>query len=149
MAEKYFDHKEAEGLLPLIGSCLEQARKKQQRIEGLNAELAMAAARIMALGGSVPPYRELLKKRDERDQYTAQLEAVIRKIQETGCLVTDVETGVVDFRSRLGGEEVYLCWKLGEERIAYWHGIDEGFAGRKPLDESPPEEPTQGSTRVQ
>jgi hypothetical protein len=49
MAEKYFDHKEAEGLLPLIGRCLKQAHKQKQHIEGLNAELSLAAARIMAL----------------------------------------------------------------------------------------------------
>ncbi len=46
----------------------------------------------------------------------------------------------MDFPSLREGEEVYLCWKLGEERIGYWHGIEEGFAGRKPLDESPAEE---------
>jgi hypothetical protein len=57
--------------------------------------------------------------------------------------------GLVDFPSLLRGEEIYLCWKLGEERIAYWHGIEEGFAGRKPLDDSPPAEPPPLAPRVQ
>jgi hypothetical protein len=60
--------------------------------------------------------------------------------------VRDLDLGLVDFPSLLEGEEVCLCWKLGEERIAFWHGIEEGFAGRKPLDEpgsgqTPPQGP--------
>jgi hypothetical protein len=148
MAEKHFNLQEAEGLLPMIGSCLEQARRQKQRIEGLDVELSLAAARIIALGGSIPPYRELAKKRAKREQCVTQLEAAVRKIQETGCVVTDLDTGSVDFPSLLAGQEVYLCWKLGEERIAYWHGIEEGFAGRKPLDDSASKAPP-GSSRVQ
>ena len=59
----------------------------------------------------------------------------MNKIQETGCVVKDLDEGLVDFPSLIEGEEVYLCWKLGEEHIDFWHGVDEGFAGRKPLDE--------------
>jgi hypothetical protein len=56
---------------------------------------------------------------------------------------------LVDFPSLRRGEKVYLCWKLGEERIGYWHGIEEGFAGRKPLDDAQPEEEPPMSSRVQ
>ncbi len=77
-----------------------------------------------------------------------QLQDAVTKIQETGCLVKDLDMGLVDFPCRLKGEDVYLCWKLGEERIGFWHGVNEGFAGRKPLDDTLPEEPP-GRKRVQ
>jgi hypothetical protein len=76
------------------------------------------------------------------------LEAV-NKIQETGCVVKDLDTGLIDFPSLLDGQEVYLCWKVGEDRIEYWHGLHEGFAGRKPLDNHPSTGPPPGRPRVQ
>ena len=61
----------------------------------------------------------------------------------------DLEMGLVDFPSLRGGQEIYLCWKLGEERIQYWHGLTEGYAGRKPLDDSLPKEPPDGPVQIQ
>ncbi len=148
MSEKYFNREEAEALLPIIVDRLEQARERKQTIDLLDQELAQAAARIMMLGGSLPPYQDLAKKKAERDRFMAQVEEAVTKIQETGCVVKDLDQGLVDFPSRLEGQEIYLCWKLGEERIGYWHGIDEGFAGRKPLDDSTPDKPPQGTPRV-
>ncbi len=148
MAEKYFKRNEAEELLPIIGDWLEQARKQKQRVEGLDLDFSRAAARIMALGGSVPPSAELTRKKAERETHAAQMVEAINKIQETGCVVKDLDMGLVDFPSLLEGREVFLCWKLGEERIGFWHGIDEGFAGRKPLDDSPPDAPPPGPPRV-
>jgi len=136
VADRYFNRHEAEELLPSIAPELEQVRKRKQTADRLNQELAQAAARIMVLGGSMPPHQDLAKKRAESLRLTAQLQQAVDKIQETGCVVKDVDEGLVDFPSLRDGQEVYLCWKLGEERIAYWHGIEEGFAGRKPLDES-------------
>jgi hypothetical protein len=140
VADRYFNRHEAEELLPSIAPELEQVRKRKQTADRLNQELAQAAARIMVLGGSMPPHQDLAKKRAESLRVTAQVQQAVDKIQETGCVVKDVDEGLVDFPSLRDGQEVYLCWKLGEERIAYWHGIEEGFAGRKPLDESTQED---------
>lgn len=52
-----------------------------------------------------------------------------------GCEIKDLNSGVLDFRTLYKGEEVYLCWELGESGISHWHGLQEGFAGRKPVDE--------------
>ena len=125
---------------------LEQARVQKQKVDGLNEDLAHASARIMVLGGSIPPHNELSRKKTERDEFASQVQDTVSKILETGCLVKDVDEGLVDFPSLLNGEEIYLCWKLGEKRIEFWHGVQEGFAGRKPLDdssldESPPDPP--------
>ncbi len=148
MAERYFNLREAQDLLPLIEPYLEQAQERKQKLEKLDEELAKAGSKIMVLGGSIPPFAELSKKRKERERLLTQLQDAVTKIQETGCLVKDLDMGLVDFPCRLKGEDVYLCWKLGEERIGFWHGINEGFAGRKPLDDTPPEKPP-GRKRVQ
>ena len=55
------------------------------------------------------------------------------RLQRLGVLVKDLDRGLVDFPALREGEEVLLCWQVGEDEIAHWHGVDEGFAGRKPL----------------
>jgi hypothetical protein len=137
MAEKYFSRREAEELLPMIGGCLGEALEQKKKMDQLDEQLSRAAAKIMVLGGSIPPHRELAATRTEREQSLSELQKALVQIQETGCVVKDLDMGLVDFPSLRDGEEVYLCWKLGEERIAFYHGIEEGFAGRKPLDDAP------------
>lgn len=149
MAERYFNRQEAEELLPSVRDWLEQARERKTVTDKLDKELAQGSTRIMVLGGSIPPYAELGRKRTERDQAEAKMLEAINKIQETGCLVKDLDVGLIDFPSLLKGEEVYLCWKVGEPRIGYWHGIHEGFAGRKPLDDPSSEKSPPPRPRVQ
>ena len=67
------------------------------------------------------------------EQEAAGIARCVQAIQELGGLVKDVGEGLVDFPTRREGEEVLLCWKLGEGEIAHWHGLEEGFPGRKPL----------------
>jgi hypothetical protein len=149
MAEKYFNRHEAEELLPVIGQSLEEARKQKRALDSLSADISNAALRIMMLGGSFPPFAELNRKKTQRDKVAEQLAQTVDEIQQTGCLIKDLEMGLVDFPSRRGDEEVYLCWKLGEARIGYWHGIEEGFSGRKPLDEAQSEDEPPRSSRLQ
>ena len=149
MAERYFNREEAEELLPLIQHSLIEARESKEKVEVLDRELSRATTEIMVLGGSLPPYGRLAANRSEREKMAEQLQVALNRILETGCLVKDLEEGLVDFPTLREGEEVYLCWKLGEERIGFWHGIEEGFAGRKPLDGSAPEEPPAGGERLQ
>jgi hypothetical protein len=146
MTDKYFDRREAEELLHTIAPWLEEARDEKQKIETFKVELTQVTSRIMVLGGIFPPLADLLRKKSEHDKAAQHLVEIINRIQETGVVVKDLDVGLVDFPSLLEGEEIYLCWKLGEDHIAFWHGIDEGFAGRKPLDEpgtgrTPPQGP--------
>lgn len=151
MAERYFDRDEAEALLPMISNVLAEARAHKEKMDVLDREFAQAAAKIMILGGWIPPYKELSEKRALRNQTNEKIREAITRIQDTGCVLKDLDEGLVDFPTVREGREVYLCWKLGEERIGYWHGMDEGFAGRKPLDEDDTEEsegPPPGRGRV-
>ena len=135
MADKYFDRREAEMLLPTIAPWLEEARDEKQRVETYKTEMTQVTSRIMVLGGTFPPLADLLQKKSEHEKAAEHLVEIINRIQETGVLVKDLDIGLVDFPSLVEGEEIYLCWKLGEDHINFWHGVDEGFAGRKPLDE--------------
>jgi hypothetical protein len=58
---------------------------------------------------------------------------LIYRIESLGCVVKDIDLGLVDFPAMLDDEPIYLCWKLGEPAVSYWHGIDEGFSARKAL----------------
>jgi len=149
MAEKYFERHEAEELLPAIQQFLDEARKQKQALDSITADISNASLRIMMLGGSLPPFAELNHKKAQREKIAEQLSQTVDEIQQTGCVVKDLDTGLVDFPSLRRGEKVYLCWKLGEERIGYWHGIEEGFAGRKPLDDAQPGEEPPKPSRVQ
>jgi len=151
MAERYFDRDEAEALLPMISSVLAEAREHKEKMDALDRDFAQAAAKIMILGGWIPPYKELCEKRALHEQTNEKIREAINRIQETGCVLKDLDEGLVDFPSMRDGREVYLCWKLGEERIGYWHSMDEGFAGRRPLDDEEdeaPDNPPPGRGRV-
>jgi hypothetical protein len=69
----------------------------------------------------------------ELDAAVARLEELVDELSNVGVELKDCETGLVDFVGRHDGRDVYLCWKLGEERITHWHELNAGFAGRKPV----------------
>ena len=144
MSQKLFKLDEAQSLLSFIAPHLDQARELKQKMDRLDEDLARASAQIMVLGGSIPPHAELAAKRAERGQVAELLKETVSKVLQTGCLIKDLDVGLIDFPAIREGEEVYLCWKLGEERIEYWHRVHEGFAGRKLLGDLSPEESSGG-----
>ena len=73
----------------------------------------------------------------ERESLAGALRDAVSEIESNGCVVKDLEMGLVDFPSKVNDEQVFLCWKLGEPAIRFWHRMDEGYAGRKPLDHAP------------
>jgi len=91
-----------------------------------------AARKIAGNGGGIPP-QELAALQTRVERRAAVLACVLSEIDELGVLVKDIDTGLVDFPSLRDGEDVLLCWRLGEEAVAHWHSLDGGFAGRQPL----------------
>jgi hypothetical protein len=87
------------------------------------------------MGGVLIDREEIQRHKQQRDSSAEGLKAAIEQIQEFGCVIKDLDVGLIDFTTLYRGEEVYLCWKLGESGIRFWHGTHEGFAGRKPIDE--------------
>src|SRR2546425_4932681 len=131
---KRFTLTEAESLLPEIDTLLREAvALKAQYMEAEQA-IQTFAQRVAMQGGVVVDREAVLKSRAERDRHGERLKAAVEKLQEYGCVIKDLDIGLVDFPTLFRGREVYLCWRMGEPGIRYWHGTDEGFAGRKPID---------------
>lgn len=102
---------------------------------------ARRAYREMELAKAVG-YRDdgtLIMAHDHRMAKAAFEEAVgeadrlVHDIQSTGCQIKSIDSGLVDFPAMINGNEVFLCWQLGEERVAYYHSLDSGYAGRRPI----------------
>ena len=137
---KLFTLTEAERTRRELEPILIEAIEVRRKIAPLDEELGALAARIQWLGGMQVPYEETARVRVDRDRLADSLQSAIEKISAAGCVVKDLDIGLIDFPALINNEEVYLCWRLGEERIRYWHRQDEGFTARKliePGDTSP------------
>ena len=93
---------------------------------------AELVTRIGGNGGDLNP-SDLREAAAAIEQEAKALADCIERVNAAGVQIKSLEEGLLDFPARRGDEDVLLCWKLGEEEIGYWHGLDEGFAGRKPL----------------
>jgi hypothetical protein len=131
---KRFTLIEAERLLPEIETIIRDAVSCKTQYQEAEEALQSFAQRVAMQGGVVVDRAAVLQNRAQRDRHGEGLKAAIEKIQEYGCVIKDLDIGLVDFPTLFRGQEVYLCWKMGESGIRYWHGVDEGFAGRKPID---------------
>jgi hypothetical protein len=131
---KLFTLQEAERVRVQVEPILTEAVEGRRKIGEVNAALRAVASRISMQGGIVVNYEEAAQLRVRHDQLAHTIKKALESIEATGCLVKDLEMGLLDFPAVLDDEEVYLCWRLGEDRIRFWHRQDEGFAGRKPLD---------------
>lgn len=94
------------------------------------------AERTRALAADAAPERAAVL-RELLEGLAGRANALVSQIQNLGGTIKDLERGLVDFPCRRGQEVVLLCWQFGEKQLGYWHGEDEGFAGRKPLDAAP------------
>lgn len=132
--QRLFTLTEAERTRQELEPFLVEAMDSRKKLSGLENELSTVAARIMMMGGVLVPYDKLAAVRMEHNHLGEILKSALNRILETGCIIKDLEVGLLDFPAVIDKQDVYLCWKLGEDRIRYYHRQDEGFAGRKPLD---------------
>lgn len=98
------------------------------------SELNRLLQRISLEGGTIPPREKIGQLRHRKDASARGLQSSLQKLEETGCQLKDIDSGLVDFPTLYRGKEVYLCWKLGESSISFWHNVDDGFRGRRPID---------------
>ena len=131
---KRFTHAEAQRLLPEVGRLLRDALDAKSEYQEAEKAIQGMSKRVMMMGGVAIDREKALTLRSRRDAAAAMLKSAIEAVQDTGCLVKDLDIGLVDFPTMFKGIEVYLCWKLGEPGIEFWHGVDEGFRGRKRID---------------
>lgn len=130
-----FTHAEAQQLIPQVDRLLREAVMLKAEYQEFETALNDFSERIMRMGGMVVDRQKAVENRNRRETAAGRLRAVVEEIQETGCLIKDLDIGLVDFPTLFRGTEVYLCWKVGETAIGFWHGVEEGFRGRKPIDQ--------------
>jgi hypothetical protein len=131
---RFFTLLEAEGLLPQVEGLLQTLIQLKNEYEAADAELSRINQRIALAGGMSLPRDQVRQIRSRKDASAKGVKTAVEKLQEIGCLLKDVETGLVDFPTLYRGKEVYLCWKLGESSIGFWHHVEDGFPGRHPID---------------
>jgi len=132
---KRFTLDEAQRLLPEVDRLLRSAIDAKTVYQEAEGAIQAMNERIMMLGGVMVDRDRAVEAKTRREEAAATLRNAIERVQEIGCLVKDLDIGLVDFPTLFRGTEVYLCWKLGESGIDYWHGVDEGFRGRKAIDQ--------------
>ena len=127
--EKLFRIQEANAAVPQLAFWIEHLQRGALRLE---AEMrALAAARGVALEAIAT--EDLLRERPAARALVEELDGIVREISESGAHLKDIRLGLVDFPAEKDGEVVYLCWQFGEPEVAFWHRVEEGFAGRQPL----------------
>jgi hypothetical protein len=126
---------EAESLLPVLESLLRSAIEAKKLIEEVDAEQQALANRIFVNGGTLVNIVKVARRKAEREKALQKAKDAVAEIDATGVQVKDLDIGLLDFPCLVGDQVILLCWKLGEKGITHWHGVEEGFKGRKPIDE--------------
>src|SRR2546423_10267765 len=132
VADRYFTPAEANELLPTVRPLAERMAAHRRALAVATVRHARIATKIAGNGGGVRPH-EVDELQAAIDEEAAEIVRCVAELQERGVLGKDLDQGPVDFPALRGGEEVLLCWRLGEDEVGFWHSLEDGFAGRKPL----------------
>ena len=132
MEERHFSIEEANDALDEVRPLTEELVRHRRALVKLQERQAAVTSRIAGNGGNVEPH-ELEDVQERLDEEVAGIAGCVARIHEVGALVKDLDAGLVDFPALRDGEEILLCWRLGEVEVGFWHGLEEGFSGRKPL----------------
>jgi hypothetical protein len=132
---KTFTLEEAQSLLPVLKSLLNRAIHGKKVMEETAKEFEDLKHRILLSGGLFVDIVHAARRRAELDKAIQEAKDAMAEIDAIGVQVKDLDIGLLDFPCVVDDEIVLLCWKSGEEKIEFWHGIEEGFRGRKPIDE--------------
>lgn len=132
MTDRYFTATEANELLPTVRPIVERMTSHRRALALATVRHARIATKIAGNGGGVRP-QEVDDLQNAIDHEAEEVIRCVEELQELGVLVKDLDEGLVDFPAVRGDEEVLLCWRLGEDEVAFWHSLEGGFAGRRPL----------------
>ncbi len=133
MAERYFTVAEVEALIPRLDRIMSRVMSANAEASQARERLQAEQQRIALAGGGLLDRRAWRADKDRIERLTAELQQGLGEIVDLGGAPKDLGLGLVDFLHLREGREVNLCWKYGEREIRHWHGLDEGYAGRKPL----------------
>ena len=133
-APRHFTLAEANGLLPHVRRILEELQARAADLNALQRQLPQESPPPPTNGHRGNGHgRSLIQALQRLEALVEEMRRLLAELEAIGCEVKDVQTGLVDFRTLREGREVYLCWRLGEDEIRFWHELDTGFSGRQPL----------------
>jgi hypothetical protein len=135
MSSRTFTLDEAQDLLPVLESLLRASIEGKKLMESVDAEFQAVAHKVFLNGGMSLNVIHLARRKAEREKAIQRVKDAMDEIDAIGVQVKDLDIGLLDFPCEVDGQTILLCWKLGEKAITHWHGVSEGFAGRKQVDE--------------
>ena len=136
MKQRTFTLDEAQVLLPVLESLLRRSIEGKQLVEKIDAEFQEVSQRIFLAGGTRVDIAHLAVRKGEKEKALQRVKDALAEIDSTGVQVKDLDVGLLDFPCLVNDQLILLCWKMGEKQITHWHGTEEGFGGRKPIDEN-------------
>ena len=131
--ERYFSPRDVEALIPRLTDIVDRLRAAHAIVEETRGRLQAEQQRLSMAGGGVLDRAQWRADKEQLDASVARAQKAVEEISALGGVPKGVEEGLVDFPHLRNGRVVNLCWKYGETRIEWWHGMDEGYAARKPL----------------
>jgi hypothetical protein len=131
---RYFTHEEATRLLPVIRQSLREAQNQRAGFLLAESVLTEQKQRIAMAGGTSVNLNRIHALRDQRENALGRLKSAVEEITTHGVQIKDLEAGLLDFPTVYRDREVLMCWRAGEDAIEFWHGTEDGFAGRRPID---------------
>lgn len=132
---RFFTHAQAERALPGVENALREFLRFREEHQKADGEFRAFTQNIMMMGGTQVDHSRINTIQTRKNQSLAGLKRKFEEIQESGVLIKDPDAGLIDFPTLYKDQEVYLCWRFGESAIEFWHGLEEGFRGRKRIDE--------------
>lgn len=123
----HFTLKEANAMLPLV-------IKKFKNLVNLKNELIRIQSELESNPKYMSSFKDYVLKKQELNSAISNFYKAIEELESSGVVIKSVDEGLLDFPSLRFNEEIWLCWKEGETEIKFWHGKDEGFNGRKPVE---------------
>ncbi len=113
---------------------LPEVKRMFSAIVSYKRQVVILQQELSAMADSGSGFDVFMKKKQDLNTAVTNLYKAIEELENTGVMIKSVDEGLLDFPSKRFEEEVWLCWKSGEDEIKFWHGKDEGFMGRKPLE---------------
>ena len=133
MAERLFSPEEVESLIPKLTEIVERLRAAHADVQETRESLQAEQKRLALAGGGMLDQARWRADHARMESAMKEAQAAVDELHGLGGVPKDATLGLVDFPHLRDGRVVNLCWKYGETRITWWHGMDEGYAARKPL----------------
>ena len=128
---KVFTREEANQLIPTLTTLIQELNEKRERIADIEVEIDSLELVSDPEGERVPEGLESLIQKHRKE--VACFYEIVDQIHSHGCLLKDVDTGLIDFFALIEGRVVYLGWRFGEEQVHFWHEVGQGYANRQPI----------------